>query len=144
MRVLDGFADESQQPEALVDRGVILAAVVSQRNAVNIFHDEPRSAVFERIGIVEASDSVMVELSEDALLDGEAFAARGRKPGIAKNFDGDQIAEIVALGEIDDAHAAFAEDFLNAVGTKLFCANRSVNSVPHHLISGVGHAAIEK
>ena len=40
---------------------------------------------------------------------GEALAPRGRQPRVAQDLDRDLAAEVVALGEVDDAHAAFAE-----------------------------------
>ena len=62
----------------------------------------------------------MIELSEHSLFAGETLAAGGRQPGISENFDGNQVAEVFSLGEIDHAHAAFAQHLFNGVGTESF------------------------
>ena len=50
----------------------------------------------------------MIQLRQGSLFAGETLAAGGGKPGIPQDFDGDEAAEIVALGKVDKAHASFA------------------------------------
>ena len=87
----------------------VRAAVLGERHALDVLHHEPRRAVGERVGVVEPRDGRMVELRERALLAGEALAPRRREPGVAQDLDRRDRPEVVALGEVDDAHPALAE-----------------------------------
>src|ERR1035438_5762380 len=107
--VLHGLAHGTKRLEALPDGYPALPAVLGQREAIDIFHDEPRGSVGEGIRVVEPRDGWMIQLRERALLAEEAFAPGGREPGVTQDLDGDQTAEIVALGEVHHAHAALAE-----------------------------------
>jgi len=51
----------------------------------------------------------VIELRENPLLARKPLAPRRRQPGIAQDLDGRNAAEIAALGQVDDAGAAFAE-----------------------------------
>src|SRR5271154_7207226 len=67
----------------------------------------------------------MIQLRESALLGVETFAARGRDPGVAQNFNRDFISQILALGEVHDAHAAFTQRLFDSVRTKFLERKRS-------------------
>jgi hypothetical protein len=69
--------------------------------------------------VVQPRDTGVIELCERALLDHEALPAGGRKPRVAKDLDRDLASEIRTLREVDDAHPAFAEQLLQAVGIEL-------------------------
>ena len=57
----------------------------------------------------------MIQLRQSALLAGESFAARGRKPRVAQNFNCNQLAQVSALGQVHHAHSTFAEHLLDPV-----------------------------
>ncbi len=94
------------------------AAVVGQREPLDVLHGEPGRAVGQRAGIVEPGDGGMVEPGQRALLAGEALAPRGRQPGVAEDLDGGRAAQVGALGLVDDPHAALAEQAQHAVGAE--------------------------
>jgi hypothetical protein len=96
----------------------VLHAVIRERNAFDVFHDEEWSSVGPGIGIVQPGDGWMIELRKRALLDGKPVTASRRQPGIAKNFDCNLAAEILALGKVDDAHATFTERFQDSIGSE--------------------------
>ncbi len=48
-------------------------------------------------------------MRQGSLFAGETLAARRRQPRVAQNLDGYLVAESFAFGEIDNAHAAFAQ-----------------------------------
>ncbi len=85
----------------------------------------------------------MIELGKGALFGGETGAAGGREPGVAQNFYGDLAAEIFALGEIDDAHAAFAESAEDAVGTEFLEWRSTGGGFAEDLMGDVGDVLIE-
>src|SRR5580704_10409927 len=87
----------------------------------------------------------MIETREGALLGGEAAAARGRKPGVAEKFDGDLAAEIFAFGEVDDTHAAFAEEADDFVGAEILEWRLLVGCVVvEDFVCYVGNVSIEQ
>ena len=59
-------------------------------------------------------------MRESALLAGEAFAARGREPRIAQEFNCDERAEIAALGEVNHSHSTLAQHLLDPVRSEFF------------------------
>ena len=93
----------------------VRAAVLRERQSVDVLHDEPRRAVGERVGILEPRDERVTQLRERPLLARESLAARRRKPCVAQDLDRGDRTEVVALGEVDDAHAAFAEQAYDPV-----------------------------
>src|SRR6202035_4850428 len=79
----------------------------------------------------------MIELRESTLLRGKELAASGRKPRVAQDFYRNLAAKIRAFGKVHDAHAAFTERSLNAVGAELLERRRGgrwfVQNVMRHL-----------
>src|SRR3954463_7056259 len=84
----------------------------------------------------------MVELCEGALLDGKALPAGGGQPGIAQDLERNPPADVLALGEIDDPHSAFAEDPFETICRKLLERRQDPMGV-EHASGGAGQAAIE-
>src|SRR6267378_1893046 len=96
-----------------------MSAVIGDRLAVDILHDEERRSVSEDAGIVEAGDRRMIELRQHALLDREPVTAGGRKPGVAQDLEGYPAAHVLALRQVDHAHAPFAQHPLDPIGVEL-------------------------
>src|SRR5580658_319558 len=107
--VLHRLADAPEKLEKLTQGSRVRLAMLSQRKAFRVLHHKPRSPVFERVGVVNARDGRMVQLRESQLLDLKPLAAHGGEPGIAQQLDRDLAADIGALGEVDYAHAALAQ-----------------------------------
>ena len=97
MGILNCLADLAEQLQPALDGAVVLLAIVGDRQAFDVLHDEPRSAIGESVSIVETRDGRMIELRLHALFAGEALASGRREPGVTENFDGDQVAEVFAL-----------------------------------------------
>ena len=100
----------AEQPSALVDRRSRASAQYSVSGTPSTYSMANQGVPSgERVGVVEPRDRGMVELRQRALLAGEALAPRRGQPGVAQDLDRDAAAEVLALGEVDDAHPAFAE-----------------------------------
>src|SRR5205823_10907869 len=80
MRVLHCLTNGTKQMEALLDRALVLIVIICERHSFDILHDEPWSAVRKRVGVVQACDRRMIELSQGSLLAGETFATSRREP----------------------------------------------------------------
>src|ERR1022692_3738039 len=119
MCVKHRFANRMKQSQSLINGAFALAAIFRERKTFDVFHYEPRSSIGEDACVIKPCDARMIQLCERSLLNCEAFASRGRKPGIAQKFDRHKTAEILAFCEIDNAHSAFAEHVLDFVMTKL-------------------------
>src|SRR5262249_37678879 len=109
MRVLHCFAHGEKQLEAPLYGAPVLAAVLGQRDALDIFHREPGSPVGKSVSVVEPRNEGMRHLGQRALLAGKAFTACGGHPRVAQEFNGDQASKVFTLREINHAHAAFTE-----------------------------------
>jgi len=140
--VLNGLAHGAEKFQPVFERAIVPCTIVRQRNAFDVFHDEPWSAIGQSICIVKPRDGGVIELRERSLFGREAFAARRGKPGIPQNFDGDQDAEILAPGQIDDAHSAFAEYALDPVRTKF--VKGSGRLLAQHISGDLRHIAIKQ
>src|SRR5271156_1511438 len=93
----------------------MFSAIFSERHAFDVLHDEPRSSIVERVGVVKPGYRWMIELGQRSLLAREPFAPSGRQPRIPQELNRDQAAKVDAFGEINDAHSAFAERFFDTV-----------------------------
>jgi hypothetical protein len=143
MGVDDGFAYGAEEANAIDEGAMMQAAELCEGQALDILHDKEGSSVGSGVGVVEASYRRVIQLREGALFKDETFAACGRKPGVAKEFDGDCGADVGTFGEIDHAHATFAERAKNAVGAEIFGGSESVG-ILKSIKSDVGNVLIEQ
>lgn len=60
MRVLDRFDHGAKQVQTLFHGAVALPGIRRERDAVHVFHYEPRCSVTERPGVVQAGDRRMI------------------------------------------------------------------------------------
>ncbi len=144
MRVLHGFAHRAEQREPPRDRARARLAELRERHTLHILHDEIRGAVGKHIRIVEPPDRRMIELRERALFGGEALASRRREPRIAQHLDRCQAPQVLALREVDDSHASFAEHALNAIRPEALLRERCVVVAFHHLMGDVPDRRIQQ
>jgi hypothetical protein len=79
VRVLNGFTDGTKQTKTFFDRARMAATVLSQSQAVDVLHDEPRSAVGERAGVIQPGDVGMLKPGERNDLAGKGLAPRRRE-----------------------------------------------------------------
>lgn len=106
----DGF-DDAEEEADLVANGGGGVEFVDGAAVFDVLHDEIESAAFGGAAIDGAGDGGMFEHGEDAALGVET--ANGVGVGVfAVNFEGGELGEdaVGALGEVDAAHAAFAEE----------------------------------
>ncbi len=99
--------NSSRRPSTVVRAS---PAVLGERDALDVLHDEPRRPVGERIGVVQLGDGGVLKLGEGALLGGEPLPACRGEPGITENLDGRDVAQVLPAGEVDDAHPPFAQE----------------------------------
>lgn len=66
--VLHRLAYCAKQFQAVIERAIVLFAVVDERGTLDIFHHQQRRAISESVGVVETRDGRMVELREGLLL----------------------------------------------------------------------------
>ena len=88
MRVLDGGADVDEQLEPLAEVELSLIAVLIERLAFDVLHDQVRLAILRLACIDQARDVRMIEARENLPLGTEAHAEIGGGRAI-DNFDGD-------------------------------------------------------
>ena len=86
----------------------MLAAILRERNTIDVLHDEPGSSIVESVGVIKTGDQRVIQLSQSALLAGETFTASRREPGIPQDLDRDLRAEVDAFGQINHTHPTFA------------------------------------
>ncbi len=144
VRVLDCFAHVAKEPDASHDGGRVRAAILGERRALDVLHHEPGRAVGERARVVETRDERMVQLRQRALLAGEPLASRRREPRVAQNLDRRHRAEVLALGEVDDAHPALAEHPRQSIRSEALSRHAVLTGLAEHRISGGRDAAIEQ
>ena len=72
VRVLHGVADLAKQLEPRRDRQTLLVAVLVDRLAVHVLHDEVRRTLGRRTAVEEAGDVRMVQFGENLALGAEA------------------------------------------------------------------------
>src|ERR1039457_2231407 len=144
MRVLHRLANRAKQLQTLAERRIAVAAVLGERNAVDVLHDEPGRPVAKGISVIEARYGRMIQLREHALFTEEALAACGRYPGIAQDFDRHEVAEILAFGEINRPHAALAQFSQDAVGAELMGRGRRRIRTVQQIVREVGNVALQQ
>jgi hypothetical protein len=135
VRVMHGAADVFEKSKTFADVELALIAVRGDRRAVNVLHDEKRDAPVCDAAVQQLSNAVMLERRENLSLGEKATMQVVGIGACAEQFDRDAllILSIVALGEVDDAHAATAKLAYDAV-----CADAAsaLHAVEHSGRSG--------
>ena len=144
MRVLHRLANGAKQLQTLADRRIAVAAVLGERNAVDILHDEPGRPVTKGVSVIEARYGRMIQLREHALFTEEALAAGGGYPGIAQDFDGHQVAQVLAFGEVYRPHATLAQLSQDAVGAEFMGRGRRRIRTVQQIVREVGNVALQE
>ena len=114
--VVDGLADGDEEFDALAGGEVVAFGVGGDGESVDELHDEEGEALGGGAGVEDLSDVGVVHEGE-----GAAFGVEAGDDGFGAHagfddFEGDVAADGFGLcGEIDGAHAAFAEDALDFV-----------------------------
>jgi len=113
----DRVADLLEHAQPLVQRRALVAAVVGDRLAFDVFQRQVRQAVAGHAGVEQAGDVGMRQAREDLPFAGEAGAQVGVGQARAQQLQRDAalIEPIGARGQPDLAHAAFAEQALQPV-----------------------------
>src|SRR5262249_43048983 len=83
-------------------------------------------------------------LRQRALLAGEALATGRRQPGVAEDLDRRHRAEVVTLGVIDDAHAAFAEHARETVRSKMLSGDAVLARAAEDRVGGRADTSVEQ
>ena len=89
VRVLHRLAHRPKQLKTLLNRALMLSAIVRDRNAVNVLHHEPRSSVIQCVCVIEPRDQWMIQLRQGPLFAGKAFPACRGKPSVTQDLDCD-------------------------------------------------------
>ncbi len=118
MGVGDAVADVEEKLEAAAD--VELGGVGVDGLSIDVFHDEEGAPGGGVAGVDDVNDGGVLEGSEELTLSEEALAPDGAEAIAAQQLDGDLLLQfaIDALGEVDGAHAAAAEQGQDAVGAE--------------------------
>ncbi len=117
VRVLNGRTDLHEELEPLHDRQAVLVAVSGDRRARHVLHREERMPVRSRAGIIDGGDRRMLQQGQGLPLGLEACQ---HQPGAHAGLDDlqrDRAAHGSPLfGEVDESHAALAEQPHRAIG----------------------------
>jgi hypothetical protein len=76
VRVLYGSTHGAEERKTLDDPRMPRYAVLGERHAVHVLHDEPRSAIGKRVSVVETRDPWMIELCERSLFGEKSLTSR--------------------------------------------------------------------
>src|SRR5208283_4680655 len=111
MSIVDGRAHLKEQTKPSGDGGQVLRTIFVQRLALDIFRDYAGHAIRREPGIQKPHYGRMIEGCEHLPLQLKTPLRRGPIVGVLENFDGYTFMKlmVVALSEIYQAHAAFAE-----------------------------------
>src|SRR6267378_1350426 len=130
--------------KTVLNRTLMLSAIVGERNAVDVLHYEPRSAVIQCVGVIEPRDQWMIQLRQGPLFAGKAFAARRGKPGVTQDLDRDLSTEVSAFSKINHSHPAFAEQLQDLVRAEFFEDQGSWNGIGKRYLRKIGYIAVEQ
>ena len=119
-------------------------AILHERNAFHIFHDEEGSSVWSRVRVIQTCNRWMVQPRERALFNGEPLSARWREPGVTENLDCNFSVKIRALGEIHHAHAAVPENLFQSIGAELIERKVAVVIVLKDFVGYVSDIMVKK
>ena len=86
----------------------------------------------------------MIELRERELLHAKALPAHGREPSIAQELDRHLAADVGALGQVDYAHTALAQQAQQSIRADLTLDQRRQRSEVEHCARCLIQAGIEQ
>ena len=110
MGVLNGGADLREELQSGACRQFLAVAIVGDGDARNVLHDKVRPAVDGGTGIEHRGDVRMVHERHGLAFRLEPRDHLARVHAELDDFEGDPTPErLFLLGQIDDAHTAFAE-----------------------------------
>ena len=114
---LHGVAELGDQPQPRRHRQAMLTAMLVDRLAIDIFHDEVGFALVAGAGVEQPRDARVLQIGLYLALGAEALLESGTC-GAGQQLDRhlSAILRVIALGEVDPTHAAAAELAHDAVG----------------------------
>ena len=99
-----------REPGLLEPRGEV--------GAVDELRDDEAGAVLGAADIVDGNDVRVVEVGDGAGFGQIGFGVFGPSHQLAvRHLDGDEPLQLVVVGQVDEAEAAFAQDLLDPVAT---------------------------
>ena len=112
MRVLHGFANEDEQLQTLAGGELVFVAIIGDRDAGDILHDEVRAALGSGAGVEHFGDSGVVHERESLPL---GFKPRDDFAGVHASLDQLEATRrrtgSLLLGQPNFAHAALTDHF---------------------------------
>ena len=118
--VLDAAADLPKEADAVLEGQLVGCAIVGDGRAAQQLHDEEGPTVWGHAGIEHGGDAGMLHGGEHAALLLEAGEDLAGVHAALEELEGDFALDGVRLlGTPDEAEAAFAELFYEAIGTEL-------------------------
>ena len=118
MRVLDGGAHAADELDALAARGVALAHVAGERDAVDVLHHEVRLTVLGRAAIEHPHDARVIERRQDLALVAKSRDRLRRAEAVVQDLDRDAtlVLRVIPFSEVDGTHPTLAEELDEPVG----------------------------
>ena len=118
--VLHAGAHLAEERQPLGGRQLVLVAVRREGRAFDVLHHEVRLAALRRSGVEHARDVVVTHAREGRALGLEAPQHRAAVHSELDDLQGDPTHERLALlGQVDDPHAALAEDLQDRIGANV-------------------------
>src|SRR5436853_635921 len=114
-----GRAHVEKQTQALLDREVVDLTILRDPGALDVLHDDVRKAFLGRTAVEQTGDVWMMKIGQCLALAAEALEYELRVHSGGDELDGDinGVLLVVALGEINGAHAAASQLTHNPVRT---------------------------
>lgn len=114
--VLDGFTDLNEEPQTIGKRQFLLVAILGDRNALDIFHDEVGLSTGSGTGIENLGNAGMVHDGKRLAFRLEALKSDGVEHAGANELQGDLATNGRRLfGKPNLTHTTFTKNFEQAV-----------------------------
>ena len=132
MRVLDSVADFAEQVQALGDPQALSVAVLGDRYAFDILHDQEGPAGPGLTSVEKAGDVGVLETSQDAALAAQPPGEGGPFHRAPDDFDGDRAPALLSrpIGQVDRAHPTLAQELQHPIGADPLAGQPVVSADP--------------
>src|SRR5690242_14637451 len=116
--ILDRLAHRSEQPDALIDRTLMCAAILVERLALHVLHHEIRSPIGSYTHVIQPRDKRMLQFGQRPDLARETFRPVGLIPGAPEKLNGYVTSCRLVFGQEHLSHTALANRLLQPVGAE--------------------------
>src|SRR5690606_21111301 len=123
--VLHGKTNLLEEMQALIDRQSLRVAVLCDRHALDVLHDEVGQTIFRHACVEQAGNAGMLEASENSPFSEEPLElGAGRETAVAHHLERSALTHILPLDQVYGAHPALPDFPQDAVRPDLAADQR--------------------